>query len=128
VTLGSKPFPRAQDSDRTDSESFTQPDDRQRFATIAAARLRDTSGRFINRELKSVSPSQKRLALSGRSLARLAQGGFPSLNFFEPGFKRCPPRCRVGAQDLGERQQGCEFCAQVRLVVAPGGRPSHVLV
>ena len=126
--LGSKPFPRAQDSYRTDSESFTEPEDGQRSATIAAVLLRDTFGRFINRELKSVSPSQKRLALSGRSLPLLARDGFLSLEVFEPVFKRCPPGLRIGPQGLGKKQECCQFCAQGQLILAPRSRPNHTFV
>ncbi len=74
--LGSKPFPRAQDRYRADSDSFTEPEDGDRSTTVAAVLLRHTFGRFINRELKSVSPSHKRLALSGQSVPLLARRGF----------------------------------------------------
>jgi hypothetical protein len=128
VWLGSKPFPRAQDNDGTDSERFTKPEDRQRVATIAAVSFRDTSGRFMNRGLKSVSPSHKRLALSGQSLPLFARCGFLSLEFFEPDFKRCPPGLRIGPQGLGKRQKCCEFCTQLPLILTPGWRPSHMFV
>ena len=74
--LESKHFPRAQDRYRADSDSFTEPEDGDRSATVAAVLLRHTFGRFINRELKSVSPSHKRLALGGQSLLLLARRGF----------------------------------------------------
>jgi hypothetical protein len=128
VSLGSKPFPRAQDSYGTDSESFTKPEDRQRSTTIAAVLLGNTSGRIINRELKSVSPSHKRLALSRQNLSRFARCGFLSLEFFEPVFKRCPPCLRIGPQGLGKRQQCGELCAQVQLILTPGWRLSHMFV
>ena len=126
--LGSKCFPRAQDNDGTDSERFTKPEDRQRVATIAAVSVRDTSGRFINRVLKAVSPSHKRLALSGQSLPFFALCGFRSLEFIQPVFKRCPPGLRIGPQRLGKRQKRCEFCTQLPLILTPGWRPSHMFV
>ncbi len=98
------------------------------MATIAAVLLRDTSGRFINRDLKSVSPSRKRHALSGQSLPLFARQGVLSLQFFESVFKRRPPGLRIGPQGLGKRQQCCEFCAEVQLILTPGWRASHTFV
>jgi len=90
--------------------------------------LRDTSRGFVDRELESVSPSRKRLALSGRSLPLFARCGFLSLEFFEPVFKRFPPGFRIGPQGLGKRQKCCEFCAQGQPIVTAGWRPSHMFV
>jgi hypothetical protein len=86
--------------------------------------LRDTYGRFINREPKSVSPSHKRLAVSGQPLSLFARCDFLSLEFFEPVFKRGPPGLRIGPQGPGKRQQCRELCSQVLLILTPGWCPS----
>ena len=128
VLLESKPSPRAQDSYRTDGECFTKPEHRQRSATIAAALLRETSGRLIDRGLKSVSAPHKRLALSGQPPPFFARFRFHSLAFFETVFQRCAPGLRIGPQSLGEKQQRCEFCMQRPLILTPPWRPSHMFV
>jgi hypothetical protein len=128
VWLGPQPFPRAQDNDGTHSERFAKPEDRQRVATIAAVFICDVSRRFMNRVLKSVSPSHKRLALSGQSLPPCARCHLLSLELFEPIFTRCPPGLRIGPQGLRKRQKSCEFCTQLPLILTPGWRPSHMFV
>lgn len=122
VSLKSEPSAGAQDSYRTDSDSFTKPEDGRRSATIAAVGVHEASGRFINPELQSVSPSHKHLTLRGQSLALLARCGFLSLEFFEAGFKRCPPGLCIGAQSLGEAHKRREVCTQVQLILTAGWR------
>jgi hypothetical protein len=126
--LESKPSPRTQDGHRTDSESFTESEDRQRSATIATAFLRDPSGRFIDRELQSVSASHKAPTLSGQSLPVFASGGFLSLELFESVSKRRPPGLRIGPQGLGKAHQRREFCPELQLILTPGQRPSDMVV
>ena len=128
VLLESKPSPRAQDSNGTDSESFTKPEERQRSATVATALLRDTSGRLIDRELQCVSPSDQRLTLSGQSLTLLPRRRFGALDLVEPVGQRRPPSFGVGPQGLGQRQQRRQFGAQVQLISTPKRRPSHMPV
>lgn len=128
MSLESKPSPRAQDSYRTDGERFTKPEHRQRSATIAAALLREASGRFINRGLKSISAPHKRRALSGQPLPFVARCRLRSFAFFETVFQRCPPGLGIGPQSLGEKQQRREFCTQRPLISTPGWRPSHMFV
>ncbi len=98
------------------------------MATIAAALLRETPGRFIDPGLQGVSPSDERLTLSGQSPALFARRRLLSLHLLEPVSKCCPPGLGIGPQGLGKRQQRGEFCAQVKLISTPKRRPSHLHV
>jgi hypothetical protein len=98
------------------------------MATIAAALLRETHGRFIDPELQRVSLSDERLTLSGQSPALFARRRLLSLGLLEPALKCCPPGLGIGPQGLGKRQQRREFCAEVQLISTPKRRPSHLRV
>jgi len=84
--------------------------------------MRHAFGRLSDRELKSISPSHKRLALSCQSLPLLAKCGFLALEVLEPIFKPCAPGLRIGPEGLRERQQCCQFCAQSQRILTPRAR------
>ncbi len=126
MLLESEPSPWAQDGDRTDAHGVTKSEHGQRSTTIAAALACDPVGRLIDRQLQGISPSHEDLTLDGQPLALSARCGLGSLELLEATPQPRPPGLRVVPQSPGEAQQRCELCAQVKLILAPARRPSHM--